>query len=146
MLMKKRIQTVLWILVLLYSMLALIFDHRWGSNASHDYNNPLPRLLVFYFWLLEIITNRFGFIVGLFWGACLCSGGFIAFFGIPAVFAFRKTTRKLVVWDLVFLMLLCLIDVVGCLFYVQGDYHPHFSVMMDCFILSLSFWSIVKVT
>ena len=140
--MRKRIQAILWLFLFLWYYLNL-------SLFKYD-NLFVPQMFVYYDWqcLCLYPGTAYNIMFPLFvtTGIMTLLLGPAILLGFPKIFS-HEFFSKYVFWNLIMITAYCFVDICGCIFFVPGQYHfPAFSVIIDCFVIALSIWSIHTTT
>ena len=136
--MRKIIQQILWVILLVGYLITLqTFDY---------YNNSVPRMFLFFDW--QCLRLYPGIAYNL-WLNLFVTTGILLLLLAPVILpAFYKVKGRVVwlkvlFWNYVAITVYCTVDIIGCVFFVPGQYHfPIISIILDCVVIALSTWSI----
>jgi len=137
--MKVKHQLAIWKLLLVFHLISIILFP--CIEAPERFR--LPRLFVFYYWKMFDFAEQGMLIANSLMTYIYPVTSFILL-RIPA-FEKTRTPPTVVRWVLILGVVYCCIDLIGCLISVPKEYHPYFSVIMDCLIAALSVWTIKTV-
>ncbi len=118
--------------------------------CAKDYSTGLlfPRMFVYFATITEQIVNQGHIRLAFLWQHTFVISGVFLLFLIPAcILDIPKTTlhgipARIVRWDIIIIVLFCLIDIIGCALTVKTVYHPLFSIISDFLVIMLSIWSL----
>ncbi len=135
--MRKIIQQILWVILLVGYLITLqTFDY---------YNNSVPRMFLFFDW--QCLRLYPGIAYNL-WLNLFVTTGILLLLLAPVILpAFYKVKGRVVwlkvlFWNYVAITVYCTVDIIGCVFFVPGQYHfPIISIILDCVVIALSTWS-----
>lgn len=148
--MRIKVLRLLWSLLLIYYIIELL------DFISLDRNNDatlvsssflMPRMFCYYDYLIEgFVTKALKYYAVLLSNIFMGGGIFLLFLvpaallGVPAS-VLHGILKKIVFWDIIIAIILCLVDAIGCIF-LPFAFPCLFSWIMDCFIISLALLSL----
>ena len=139
--MKTRIRQILWLLtVLCYSINLSLFKYD---------DIFVPQMFVYYDW--QCLCLYPGTAYNILFPLLVTTGIMTLLLGPAILLGFPKTFShvffsKYAFCNLIAIIVYCCVDVIGCIFFVPGQYHfPIFSIIVDCCVIALSIWSLHSV-
>lgn len=140
--MKNKIQ-----IIIQQFIWAIVLVGYWVSLRTFNYNNNFcPRMFLFFDW--QCLRLYPGIAYHIWLNLFVTIGIFIILLGPAVMVGFpnisrRSYWRKYFFWNLITIIIYCSSDMIGCIFFVPGQYHiPIFSIIVDCCVIALSIWSL----
>lgn len=137
--MNAKHQLAIWKLLLAFHLISVFLFPSIETSERFHLSAMLPRLFVFFYWKAFDFAGK-----SMLLAKIMVFVYTIASFLFLIIPAFKKTRNPptVVCWVLILGVIYCCIDVIGCLIIVPQGYHHYFSVIMDCFIVTLSVWTL----